>query len=243
MDGATILRELVAFMANASAVFPTKYDQTWGPPLTGFMVYLGRCEGHHVRCGDLGEKVEVNVRTRGGAVLPPEYAPLIAAWDSNGLLAADACWVPTGFTIPKHFTNCPVPARSEITLIYEHEDESTTYRDKGTWTGTRMTAVLDEVRKIGNVRSDLKVVSYITSQQEIQTGDQIEAIRREILLVPDPAALTREWVILQIGRYLRPASGKAPIMEGGTRCVVIRMTSLDGAATLRGAEERRVPVP
>lgn len=67
MDGATIHREFVAFMATAVAVFPTIYDQTWGPPLTAFMVYLGRREGHHVRCGDLGGKVEANHRTRGGA--------------------------------------------------------------------------------------------------------------------------------------------------------------------------------
>src|SRR4051794_36121116 len=107
MDGPSILQELVSFMVNAAAVFPTKYDQTWGPPLTAFMVYLGRREGHHVRCGDLGEKVEVNHRTRGGAVLAPEYAPLIAAWDTNGLLDTDACWVPAGFTISKHFTTCP----------------------------------------------------------------------------------------------------------------------------------------
>jgi hypothetical protein len=130
--------------------------------------------------GDFGEKLEINQRTRRGAALPPDYASLIADWDTNGLLDTDACWVPEGFTIPKDFQSCPVPARSEITLIYEHEDESTMYRDEGVWTGTRMTAVLDEVRKIGNVRSDLKVVSYVTSQEEIESDVQIDAIQREI---------------------------------------------------------------
>ncbi len=66
MDGATIFRELIAFMANVPSVFPRKYDETWGPPLTAFFVYLGRREGHHVRCGDLWEYIEVNHRTSGG---------------------------------------------------------------------------------------------------------------------------------------------------------------------------------
>lgn len=243
MNGATILKELVAFMANAASLFPTKYDQTWGPPLTAFMVYLGRREGLHVRCGDLRNKVEANRQTRGGAELPQEYALLLSAWDSNGLLDTDACWVPVGFTIPKDFTSCPVPVRSEIVLIFEHEDESTMFRDGGTWTGTRMTAVLDEIRKIGNVRSDLKVVSYVSSQQEIASGHQIEAIRREILLIRDPGLLTREWVILEIGRYSRPASRKELIMDGAVRCVVLRITSLDGGGNVLGTEQCRVPTP
>src|SRR5271157_1966667 len=173
MDGPTIFSELLAFMANAGSVFPTKSDQTWGPPLTAFFVYLGRKQGYHVRCGDLWKKVEVNHTTRGGATLTPEYAPLITAWDTNGLLDTDVAWVPAGFTIPRNFSSCPRPERSEIYLIYEHEDEDDVYVDKGQWVSTRMTAILDEIRKIGNVRSDVKVISYVTSMEEIATGRQI----------------------------------------------------------------------
>lgn len=243
MDGETILRELLTFMAEAPSVFPQDYDQTWSPPLTAFFVHLGVQQGYHVRCGDQWKKVEVNHRTRNGAVLPAAYAPLIAQWDTNGLLDTDAAWVPQGFTIPKDFSSCPTPARSEIYLIYEHEDESTMYRDDGRWTGTRMTVALDEIRKIGNVRSDVKVLSYVTSQSEIEAGGQIPAIQAEIRLIRDAEALTRRWVILQMGRYLRPASDKAAIERDGVRQVFIRMTELDGRGDLVGTLDRYAPGP
>ena len=189
------------------------------------------------------QKVAINHRKRSGYPFPTEYASLIGAWDTNGLLATDACWVPPDFTIPRDFASCRSPARSEILLIYEHEDESAVYRDAGTWSGTNMTAVLDEIRKIGNVRSDLKVVSYITSQEEIEAGSQVAAVQSEVRLIRDPAALTREWVILQIGRYLRPASQKLLIRQNQVRHVFIRMTVTDAQGAILNTEDRCVPSP
>ena len=117
------------------------------------------------------------------------------------------------------------------------------YVDKGRWVGTRMTAILDEIRKIGNVRSDVKVISYVTSIKEIETGRQIADIQNEIRLIRDSESLTRKWVVLQIGRYVKPASRKALPMRNNIRHVFIRMTELDGKPDEVAHEDRLVPAP
>jgi hypothetical protein len=59
--------------------------------------------------------------------------------------------VPVGFTIPRDRSSRPTPGRSEISLIDEKEDEDGVYVDEGLWAGTRMTAIVDKIPKVGNV--------------------------------------------------------------------------------------------
>ena len=246
MNGIDVFVKLMDFIETAPELFPRSTKKSWTPTLTAFFYYLGTSEGYEVRCGDYFAYL-ANIRVaRGLASLPRDFDQLCRPWvkDSvraHGLLAIDACWVPKGFSIPRKFGSVPRPDSAHIILAYEHEDEGTLYTDKR---GTNIHVVLDEIRKIGNVKSDMKIISYITSREEIDDQTCIEKIQDEIKLVPMCENLTKEWFIIQIAKYERKSSRKKKIIKDGRRVLDCRGIALNSAGDVDGeATERAVMYP
>jgi hypothetical protein len=165
----------------------------------------------------------------------------------HGLLDTDLAWVPQGFTIPRDFSSQPNPNRSEIHLIYEHEDEHI-YTDRQ---GTNIIPVVDEIRKIGNVLCPLKVVSYITSKQEIGARGGIQAVQDEIRRIPERAVLTKEWCIIPLAKYTAPRTRKESITKevsepgqvAGSRVLYMKCFCLSGDGNITEEIEDTVPYP
>ena len=155
IDGKDIFGKLVEFIEAVPQAFPHNPKKSWSPTFTAFFYVLGRQQGYESRCGDYHKKMEKVCSHRGLSSFPEMYAGITSPWKVHGLLDIDVAWVPLGFSIPKDFLVVPIPERVEIHLAYEHEDEGTMYTDER---GTKMNVILDEVRKVGNVRSPRKGV-------------------------------------------------------------------------------------
>jgi hypothetical protein len=237
MTGAELFSEFVDFIRSFPQVFPPVRGHSWTPTITAFLYKLGISRGFEVRCGDYSRKLDKIRTSRRLPSLPGGYDDLCRPWVTNnlqahGILAIDVCWVPLGFSIPRNFSSVPVPHKAEIILAYEHEDEGLLYTDKR---GTNLNVVIDEVRKIGNVKAQRKVLSYITSRSEIADQKHIEAISAEIKLIPECSAMAEEWFVLQIAKYEKPNSNKATIWNNGRRMLHCKGTSLNGSGDTIGS--------
>lgn len=240
IDGRDIFSRLIHFIEVVPQAFPPRASKSWSPTFTSFFYVLGRQQGYEPRCGDCHKKMGDVCSERRLRAFSGDYAEATRPWKVHGLLDIDVAWVPPRFSIPKDFVDVPVPERAEIHLAYEHEDEGTMYTDKR---GTRLNVVLDEVRKVGNVRSSTKVFSYVSSESEIQGDEHIQQIRAEIARIPLTEHLTKEWVIIGLGKYKAPRSGKATIMLNSQRQLACKAVGLDCNGAVVWREMRMVRYP
>lgn len=235
MTGKEVFIEFMDCLRNSPQVFPPSHNrQSWTPSITAFFYKLGTSQGYEVRCRDWHEKLQQIRAARKLTSLPGGYDVLCSPWvadtvGAHSILAIDACWVPLGFSIPRNFSGIPVPRQAEIILAFEHEDEGTLYTDGQ---GTNLNVVLDEVRKIGNVRSGSKIISYVTSRSEAESGRHIEDIVEEVQRTPWSSQMTDEWFIIQIMKYESPKSRKREIRENGRRVLCCRGVSITGASEI-----------
>ena len=240
IDGREIVQHLLEFIENVPEAFPQQYTKSWSPTLSGLFYVLGKKHGCEPRCGDHHRKLAEICRQRGLKSLPEEYAELTEPWNVHGLLDIDVAWVPMGFSIPKNFSELPTPERAEILLAYEHEDEGTMYTDAR---GTNLNVILDEVRKIGNVRSQVKVLSYFSSKAELDDETHIERICDEIGLIPSAERLTGEWVVVGLAKYERPRSRKRFLLSGSERQLFCKAVRLDKGGKLAWSRNETLKYP
>jgi hypothetical protein len=239
LSGRDIFAEMEGFIRGCPKAFPAKPGRSWSHPLIGFFYWLGIRQGFESRCGDWYASIQENCTGHNLTALPDPYQCLAQQWSVNGLLDTDLAWVPPRFTIPKDFSSQPNPDRSEIHLIYEHEDEHI-YTDQR---GTNVVPVVDEIRKIGNVLCPLKVVSYITTRREIEEGRGVRAIQEEVRRIPERAVLTKEWCIIPLAKYTAPTTRKQIITVGGNRVLYIKCFRLSPDGDIVEEIEADVPYP
>jgi hypothetical protein len=157
--------------------------------------------------------------------IPPDYSGLADPWNVGGLLDIDLCWVTEGFDILVGTSGKPALTERRILLAFEHEDA--TYADRS---GTNLNEILDEVRKIGSVRTNIKVLSFFTSQSEAREGRNIPPIQQEIARFPEAPSLTDTWMILQLSRYEAPRTEFRQIIVDGVPHLSVRGVLLRGDA-------------
>jgi hypothetical protein len=93
--------------------------------------------------------------------------------------------------------------------------------------GTDLTTILDEVRKIGAVWTNIKVLSFFSSRFEAQQNSNLPAIQAEIARFPDAAMLTDNWIVLQFCRFEKPTRRRR-LTEGGVPQLFVRGIVLRG---------------
>jgi hypothetical protein len=219
LDPRWIWSELINYIRDFPAAFPAD-GESWSDALTAFFYCAGLEEGYEVRCGDWSRRWENN---RAGVDEPPaRYARLSRAWRVNGLLDIDLCWVSPGFSILQDSEGQQAPCERRILLAFEHEDN--TYTDRR---GTDLKEVLDEIRKIGSIRTCLKVVSFFSSRSEAEDVNYLRPIQAEIGRVREAASLTDSWIVLQFCRYPSPRSWHRLKVDRSVR-IYIRGTQLRG---------------
>lgn len=236
----TLFEKFAEFVRECPQLFPNKLRMSWSPTVTAFFYALGIECGYESRCGNQFKKLQAIRISRCLDTFPGKYAEVCNSWKVHGLLDIDVAWVPHGFSVPKNFGNIPTPERAEILLSVEHEDESTLYRDK---LGTNFNVVLDEVRKIGNVRTTAKVFSYVSSREELESQNHVDKLRREIRLIPDSGNLTKHWLLIGIGKYLAPKTRKKPILNDSLRYIFCKGTVLDMQGNIVDEKELLIPFP
>lgn len=239
LSGRDIFAEMTSFVRHCPKAFPAKPGRSWSHPLIGFFYWLGIRQGFESRCGDWYASIQEACTGHNITALPDPYQCLSQPWGVNGLLDTDLAWVPPRFTIPKDFSSLPNPDRSEIHLIYEHEDEHI-YTDQR---GTNIIPVVDEIRKVGNVLCPLKVVSFITTKREVEDGHGIRVVQEEIRRVPERNLLTREWCIVGLARYTAPGTRKQIIADERGRVLYMKCFCLAGDGSITGEAEETVPYP
>ncbi|GEM_PF-6373685 len=232
MEPKRIASELEMFIRDFPAAFPV--ECSWSDSPTAFFYYIGKEAGFDIRCGDWAKRWKERVWKDQSQIIPERYRPhLEGRWPVKGLLAIDLCWVTAGFD-----NDNPPPDERKIILAFEHEDE--TYNNSG----TNLTAVLDEIRKIVNVKTIYKVLSFFTSKSESENGSNLPKIKAEIRRCPSREALTDTWIILQLCRYETPKTKFREIKINSTPCLYICCVGLSGnGATEQLIGEATVPLP
>jgi hypothetical protein len=217
-----IWNELVAFLRDVPRAFPAG-TKSWSLALMAFFYHAGRESQFEVRCGDWASRWKEQTWGNEAPNFPERYRHFAEQWVVKGLLEFDACWLSPGFSVLVGTPNRPVPRERRILLAFEHEDNTYTVAR-----GTNLTPILDETRKIGAVRTNLKVLSFFSSRFEAQQDSNLPAIQAEIDRFPNAEMLTDKWIILQFCRFDRPKVRRR-LNERGIPRLFVRGMVLRGA--------------
>lgn len=193
-----IWTELVPFIRDVPWAFPAG-AKSWSLALMAFFYHAGKESQFEVRCGDWANRWKEQTWGAEVPTFPERYRHFTEQWAVQGLLEFDACWLSPGFSVLVGTPDQPAPRERRILLGFEHEDKTYTAAR-----GTDLTPILDEVRKIGSVLTNVKVLSFFSSKFEARQNSNLPAIQAEIARFPDASMLTHKWIILQFCRFERP---------------------------------------
>jgi hypothetical protein len=236
IDPRRIWDGLIAFMRDVPSAFPTG-KKSWSLALMAYFYHAGKELQYEVRCGDWAKRWKEQIKLADSS-FPEAYRHFTPRWNVKGLLEFDTCWLSPGFDVLVDGPARPAPTERRIMLAFEHEEKTYTARR-----GTELKPVLDEVRKIGAVRTHFKVLSFFSSQLEAQEDKNLPLIQSEISRFPEAALLTDSWIVLQLCRFARQGSYRRMMIEGVPRMFLRAMVlSGDGSQpSLLGEETLIVP--